>query len=101
MQCVPWQIRLICLQQDHRSHLTVPSTLPATPQYPALTLFILCHSAASAHHLPPLLPCCQAGGDASLSRKERMMRQLGLASKTEQELAEEVAQLQDDWDDDD
>lgn len=30
-----------------------------------------------------------------------MMRQLGLASKTEQELAEEVAQLQDDWDDDD
>jgi phage terminase small subunit len=41
-----------------------------------------------------------AQGDG-LSRKERMMRQLGLRPVTDEELAEEVQQLQDDFDDDD
>lgn len=44
------------------------------------------------------LVCTQHAG---LSRKERMMRQLGLKDLTAEELAQEVQQLQDDWDDDD
>lgn len=36
-----------------------------------------------------------------MSRKERMMRQLGLRTLTDAELADEVAQLQDSSDDDD
>lgn len=36
-----------------------------------------------------------------MSRKERMMRQLGLKSRTDEELAEDLQMLQDDMDDDD
>jgi hypothetical protein len=82
-------------------------------------MLLLC-SACLVACLPALLPAClpvcllaclpecvclcvsllwlQHGG---LSRKERMMRQLGLKEQTAEELAQEVQQLQDDWEDDD
>jgi hypothetical protein len=56
-----------------------------------------CCCPATAAAAPFLL---QHGGD-TMSRKERMMRQLGLKSRTDEELAEDLQMLQDDMDDDD
>lgn len=60
--------------------------------------WLLCYAACLPVCLCACLSCTQHGG---LSRKERMMRQLGLKDLTAEELAQEVQQLQDDWDDDD
>lgn len=59
------------------------------------------HSVLSCMSCSPCLALVVQTQGEGLSRKERMMRALGLNTKTDAELAEEVQQLQDDFDDDD